>query len=1290
MRHLAKNLYRKLCLFVAWLIISSAILLTLLRLFLPLLDLSPIRAEIERVAEAVAGMPLRIGSMHAQMHNAHLALHLTDISLVDPKTGIPRLHLREAHADIHLLRSLLRGELILGRGRVVGARLEIVRYPDGSLTVNGFKEGLGEGRGSLAGLFLRRTQLRLRDSEIHWKDLASEAEPLHFSRVNANLFNSDVRHRLIASARLGSGSSEQVHLMVDLLEGTDDPLALNGQLFLQTGAVELGRYVADHLPWGLRVGNGRLDLRLWGELEQGRLTRLQGVTELRDLELNAGKASAFSLERLSSLFDWHHRADGWQLDLDRLVMMYDRQLWPSGRLSLAGKSDASGQQLLRVGADYLDVKAVAHFASLLEPAGERLRQTLAGLSPEGHLSRFRLAIQQREREALRWRVGGSITQYRNRPWQGVPGLTGVALQFQGNQDGGALQLGSRQVEVEMPNLFRDKLTANALNGNFIWNFSPQSGLRLKTSDLYLSTDHLETYSRLDLRLPLDGESPVLDMQTDFWDGLGEHKSRYLPVGIMSEPLVDWLDGAIVSGHVKSGAMLLYGPLRAFPYNNHEGRFEVLFGVEDLVLDYMADWPRLEEVVAQAHFLNNSLQIRVFDGKMLDTDLQRATVRIRHLKEASPVEVQGSLSGPLRDLFRVLEETPLKQQFGKYTAALAPGGRSRTWLDLRIPLKQRDSWRIKGNIDFKQATVKIREHDLFIDALDGRLQFDETQIWCSDVKGRLLDQPVVFTIEPRDVEGETFTRVGARMRVASDWLRKQFDPGFLDSLEGETQADVYLDITHGESETPVRLSIHSDMRGMAVELPAPLGKAQEQARRFDLELAFQEGQKRGLKVSYGNDLHALLQDDGQGYRRGDILLGPGPPRIPYSSLFRLRGAIDRLDLNQWIGWIDQARQEMSPQETAVPVQVDLEVEELRLAGLACADARIQLGRIADGWQVSLDSDALSGTLTLPLDIDQGPVRGHLKQLKLKSRELIPEPGRTGGQMAWAEADPGRLPALDLLIDSLLIDAKPFGKALLQWKRVPQGIQLTKLAIVGDKLQLNGQGHWFKTNGRQSTRLELSGHVASLGQLQEDLELQLGVAGASMDFTATLNWPLPPHALKLEQLSGNLDLKLGAGEVTEVDPGVGRLVGLFSLHALGKRLLLDFSDLSAKGLQFDQIEGSFTLEDGDAYTRDLELIGPAVQIKVAGRTGLATRDYDQLIAVTPQVSSTLPIVGALAVNPTVGVALMVAQQLFGKQMDRITQTEYQLTGDWESPQIVKLSREPAETDAASLMPDLPGDE
>jgi uncharacterized protein YhdP len=151
---------------------------------------------------------------------------------------------------------------------------------------------------------------------------------------------------------------------------------------------------------------------------------------------------------------------------------------------------------------------------------------------------------------------------------------------------------------------------------------------------------------------------------------------------------------------------------------------------------------------------------------------------------------------------------------------------------------------------------------------------------------------------------------------------------------------------------------------------------------------------------------------------------------------------------------------------------------------------------------------------------------------------------------------------------------------------------------------------------------------------------------------------------------------------------------SLHALGKRLSLDFSDLFAKGLEFDQIEGRFHISHGNAYTeppQHLVITSPSAQILITGRTGLAARDYDQLVTVVPRVSSALPLVGAIAGGPAVGVALVVTQGLFGEQVDRIIQSQYKLTGSWDEPSILRMARRNAgkreEGERSSLMPDLP---
>jgi uncharacterized protein YhdP len=81
----------------------------------------------------------------------------------------------------------------------------------------------------------------------------------------------------------------------------------------------------------------------------------------------------------------------------------------------------------------------------------------------------------------------------------------------------------------------------------------------------------------------------------------------------------------------------------------------------------------------------------------------------------------------------------------------------------------------------------------------------------------------------------------------------------------------------------------------------------------------------------------------------------------------------------------------------------------------------------------------------------------------------------------------------------------------------------------------------------------------------------------------------------------------------------------------------------------------------------------------------------VTVVPRVSSTLPLVGAIAGGPAFGVALVVTQGLFGEQVDRIIQSQYKLTGSWEEPIMKRMARGNArkkqEGERSSLMPDLP---
>jgi hypothetical protein len=63
----------------------------------------------------------------------------------------------------------------------------------------------------------------------------------------------------------------------------------------------------------------------------------------------------------------------------------------------------------------------------------------------------------------------------------------------------------------------------------------------------------------------------------------------------------------------------------------------------------------------------------------------------------------------------------------------------------------------------------------------------------------------------------------------------------------------------------------------------------------------------------------------------------------------------------------------------------------------------------------------------------------------------------------------------------------------------------------------------------------------------------------------------------------------------------------------------------------------------------------------------QDLDQLVTVTPKVTASLPIAGAVAGGPAVGAAVFLAQKVLGKRVDRVTNITYTVNGPWDNPHI-----------------------
>ena len=300
----------------------------------------------------------------------------------------------------------------------------------------------------------------------------------------------------------------------------------------------------------------------------------------------------------------------------------------------------------------------------------------------------------------------------------------------------------------------------------------------------------------------------------------------------------------------------------------------------------------------------------------------------------------------------------------------------------------------------------------------------------------------------------------------------------------------------------------------------------------------------------------------------------------------------------------------------------------------------------------------------------PLEAHFRRVYL----VKPESGE--GSM-----DPRKFPALKMSADDLRFEDRQLGQVMLETTRMADGLRIEQLTAKPKSTAITAQGGWYVSGDKQRSQIEMRVESKRIDNTLKSMGYAGGIEGGSGELDLKLEWPGSLADVGPENIRGNMNLRLRDGQLLDVNPGAGgRVFGMLSITTLPRRLFLDFSDVFKKGFGFDEIKGSFTIEDGDAYTNNLTMDGPAARVEIGGRVGLARRDYDQLVTVTPHLGESLPVIGALAAAPQVGAAILFVQKLFKSQIDKVSRTQYTITGSWDAP-VIKKYKAPRVPNAAA---------
>lgn len=1262
---------------LAALVVLMALGFSIGRLVLPLLD-AP-NSRLEALVRDTVGQDVHIGRLELAWRGFGPELRVYDVTIGNGAAAAPPLlSARELRIGVSLPRSLWARRPVAARLVLLGSEISAYRDAAGKFAVQGLH--FNAAQANPWALVLAQPRVELRDIRLHWRDELKVLPDATLDDIDLRLRNRGARHQLELDLRLPPEYGASLQVAADLSGTADRPAAWRGAVYVAVADAPLANWAKGRLPHDWQM-HGALTTQLWAGIENGAMEYLQGNVTVAGPRLTRAALSQPVLQghRLNTQIDWRRAQNGWTLALEQFDWQTEHGAWPRSGLTLAAAPAENGARRWHLAVDRLHLDPLLPLLAHVPAIAADQRKLLGRLQPGGEVNGLRLAftltdVPSAETDTpptmrlddLRYRA--DFSNVHSAAVDKLPGVAALSGRVWGAPERGVLELASRDARVILPKLFREPLQFDTLSGRIDWQ-RRDDRLQIGSARLDVGNADIRTVSRFRLDVPADGTRPVLDVQTHFTDGLIESAHKYLPAGIMPPRTLAWLDRALVSGNVRGGHLLLHGRLGDFPFDRATGRMEVRATVGDAVLDYGNGWHRIEGLEAELAFVNRSMRIRGVAGQVLGSEIRDVDVRIDDLAHAQ-LNIRGGARGGLADMLRFVEESPLGDGgLGATLGKVEAAGDAALSLDLRIPLGRslRGPVQVNGTVQFDGNRLGLPTWDIAVDRLAGALSFTRDGFGSRDLRGRLLGMPVRLEVGDGDVDGHPATQARARGRLPLlERARGHVSKSLAARLEGDADWTATFAVPRrAPAGVEPRLELQSDLQGVRVDLPAPFGKSAKEARPLRLRADLRAGGLGGVYAQYAGHSAAALMTTEAGVRRvtrGTLVFGADDARLPDVDGLYVSGRLPLFDWSAWRPLVDSAG------DGDLIRAVNVTFDELRAFDRTFHALHVQALRPEGRWQAQVNGPDIDGTVELPTGADPS--------LRLRFARLHIPVAEKGA--VTQRVDPASLPALDLDVEKLRFRDLELGHVVLATHPIATGMRVDKVQVAADWTRFAGDGEWTRTADQDASHFRIGLLGGDLGKLLASFGRGGSVEGGETKGRIDAQWQDTPADFALSKLDGTLAMRIGKGRLLKVEAGAGRMFGLVSLQGLQRRLALDFSDVFAKGFAFDRIEGHFTLQAGDAHTKDLVIEGPAARIEISGRTGLARHDYDQLVTVIPRVQSGLPIAGAIAGGPVVGAALLLADQIFSEQIEELTsfaRYQYKVTGSWENPQYTPVPRQPA---------------
>jgi uncharacterized protein (TIGR02099 family) len=1351
---------------VWWLFLAVALLFalawgTLHVLIVP--RIGDLRPALENRLTQALGVPVRIGAITGWSNSLSPSFEMQDVRLLD-SAGHNALVLKKVTAALSP-RSLVN----LGFDQLVieQPELDIRRTAQGKILVAGLDMSSSTADETSSGAaidwFFSQSEFVIRSGTVRWTDEMRNAPVLALNQVDFVVRNPGRNHqfRLDATPAVGWGERFTV------LGQTRSPLLSSragqwrdwdGELYADFARIDVSQ-LKRYADIGVDITRGAGALRAWATLSQGQITGATADVALTQVDVRlASDLQPITMQSMSGRLAGQTTAGGFRMATEGLAFRtQDGIQWPGGNVSFMqtgqeGKVQAIGE----FKADRLDLAALAQIADRL-PLGTATHSLLRSLSPKGLVTTLQASWQGQITAPSRYEAQGRVQGLSVAPQyaptatvaidriptatvslshQTRPGVRGATVDFKLNQSGGEAKLSVAKGALDLPGIFEDPVVLlDNLSADAKWTIAGEKIDvqldRIKFANADAQGDAQAVWRTAD-PAKSNGKSRfpgVLDLQGTLSRGDGTKVYRYLPT-VVGKSARDYVREAVVQGRVSAATFKVKGDLHDMPFADPKlGEFRIAAQVANAHFAYVPKslqpagslpWPALTQVNGELVFDRASLAVNGASGRFGNGGLliTKANALIPNLRITPTVVVNADGRGAAAEMLAAVNGSPLSEITSQSLSKTTATGNADIQLQLSLPLFNLERSKVLGSVTLADSDVQMTPDSPKLGRAKGLITFSETGFAVKDAQARVLGG---------DMRLEGGTKIGAGPNDAgivfraqgtatAEALRQAKELGFASRLgQNATGSAAYAAVLGFHRGVP-ELSITSNLQGMALNFPAPLGKPAESslALRYDNSLV-RESLAAGKKlqdqlvVDIGNIASIVYVRDVSGAEprvlRGGIGVGlsQGETTPVAEDLVVANINFAQVDLDAWqkvltslagagLGPANLAPASNVTSSAAVsgymPSIIAVRARQLTVEGRVLNNVVVGGSRDGLTWRANLDARELNGYLEYRPSAGANPGRVYARLAR-----LLIAPSAAKEIEAALEEQPAAIPALDIVVEDLELRGKKFGR--VEVEAVNRGVsavardgavrewRLNKLNVTVPEAQLTASGNWAavaasatggKANERRRTVMNFKLDIADSGELLKRLGMEKTIAKGKGKMEGQVAWAGSPLSLDYPSLAGSFNINIENGQFLKVDPGFGKLLGVLSLQSLPRRLTLDFRDVFSDGFSFDFIRGDVKVEQGVASTNNLQMKGVNAAVLMEGSANIAKETQDIKVVVVPEINAGTASLVAAVINPAIGLGTFLAQLLLRRPLLAAATQEFHIDGVWADPKITKVERKP----------------